>query len=134
MDITKPIPETASHHEEEFWQLVTEETVCVQHCAACGHNAYPPRLVCPNCYADEWDFQEIDGTGEVYGYTAIHRPSRPQYDDEVPIVSAIVDLPEGPRMMGAVDCDIDDIEVGMTVELRTSNLSNEDVRFIFDLL
>lgn len=133
MAVKKPVPDINSDHEQEFWNRVTNGELCVQHCHACGENNCPPRLVCPDCYSSDWEFQEIDGIGTVYGYTVIHRPSTPDFEDELPIVSAIVEVTEGPRIMGKVDCDPDDIETGTPVQLDPSNLNDDDVRITFEL-
>jgi uncharacterized OB-fold protein len=51
------------------------------------------------------------GTGEVYSYSIMRRA-------KVPYAIAYVRLTEGTTMMmNIVDCDFDDIQVGMPVEL-----------------
>jgi uncharacterized OB-fold protein len=41
------------------------------------------------------------------------------FRDELPYVIAMVDLEEGPRMMGAItDCDPDAVQIGMPVEVH----------------
>lgn len=134
MNIKKSVPDTSSDHEREFWNRVTEGELCVQHCHACGENNYPPRFVCPNCYSSNWSLQEIDGRGTVYGYTVIHRPSTPQFEDELPIVSAIVEVTEGPHIMGKINCTPDEIESGIPVEFNPSALDDDNVRISFDLV
>ena len=133
MRVNKPTPNADSIHEQAYWRRLEQDEVCVQHCHDCDRNAHPPRIVCPHCYSDDWEFQEIDGSGTVYGYTAIRRPSHPRYEEELPIVSAIIELPEGPRIMGVVDCEIDAIQTGDDVELDPSNLGDDDIRLVFDL-
>jgi uncharacterized OB-fold protein len=45
----------------------------------------------------------------------------------VPYVAAVVDLDEGPRMMtNVVDCDVDALEIGMSLQVLFQEIS-EDV-------
>lgn len=134
MPAKKPVPDVQSEHEQEFWDRMVDGEVCVQHCNDCGENVYPPRLRCPDCLSSDVNYQEISGKGTVRGYTIIHRPSLPKFQDEVPIVSAIVRLPEGPSMMGHVKCDPDQITAGDEVVVDTSNLGTDDVRLTFELV
>lgn len=131
MGVKKPIPESGSPFEDEYWQLLTDGKLGVQHCTDCGQNAHPPRGRCPVCYSENWEFHIATGEGTVYGYTEIHRPAHPKFDSELPIVSAIIELREGPRIMATIDCTMEDIEVGTAVKLDPSNLSEEDVRLHF---
>ena len=55
--------------------------------------------------------QEASGSGEVYSYSIMRRA-------EVPYAIAYVRLSEGATMMtNIVDCDFDEIKVGMPVRL-----------------
>lgn len=132
MPTNKPIPSTTTDHERRYWERVAEGDVCIVRCHACGAVSHPPRRYCPVCYADDWSFEPIEGTGTVYGYTCIHRPSR-RFETDAPIVSAVIELIEGPRLMGRVACDVTAIEVGSRVRLDTSVLSENNVRLTFEL-
>lgn len=124
----KPIPET-TRVTEEYWTRLSNGELTVQHCNDCGHLTFPPRLYCVECYSENWEYSPVEGIGDIYGYSIIHRPSSREY--EIPVVSGIVELEEGPRIMGRIDCDPAVIEVGMRVELDPSNLSGDDVRVTF---
>lgn len=128
----RPMPSATTDHEQQYWQRVADGDVCVLRCHACGSASHPPRRYCPDCYSDDWTFESIAGTGTIYGYTCIHRPTR-AFEADAPLVSAITTLDEGPRLMGRVDCDPAAIEVGSRVCLDTSALSSDDVRLVFEL-
>jgi len=58
------------------------------------------------------------GTGTVYTFSVVHRNDLPPFNERLPYVAAIVELDEGPRMMtNIVDCDVDEVSVGMAVEV-----------------
>ena len=69
------------------------------------------------------------GRGEVHAFCIHHSSPLPHLRDLVPVVTVLVDLEEGVRMMGFLDADPDPAAVrcGMAVdvELRTTG---SDVR------
>lgn len=132
MTTNKPIPSTATEHERRYWQRVATGDVCIVRCHTCGEASHPPRRYCPVCYSDDWTFESIEGTGTVYGYTCIHRPAK-RFEADAPVVSAIITLKEGPRLMGRLACDVDVIEVGSRVRLDSSTLSSKNVLLTFVL-
>ncbi|PSP32908.1 nucleic acid-binding protein [Halobacteriales archaeon QH_10_67_22] len=81
-----------------------------------GHGWLPPRRVCPDCGARELTETPFPDSGEVSTYTTIS-VATPQFSDDAPYVTAIVDF-------GAVQVtgllrgvDHDEVEVGMPVGL-----------------
>jgi uncharacterized OB-fold protein len=82
----------------------------------CGnaHGWLPPRRVCPDCGSRDLAETPLPDPGEVVTYTAVAVPT-PQFSEDAPYVTAIVDF-------GAVQVtgllrgvDPDDVEVGMSV-------------------
>lgn len=130
MTVEKSIPET-DPSVQEFWNRLTEGELCIQVCEDCAAKVFPPRKYCIECYSDNWQFEAVSGNATVYGYTVIHRASSREYD--VPVVSAIVELEEGPRVMGRVACEPNEISCGDDVIFDPSNLSESDVRVTFQL-
>ncbi|MCY3800288.1 MAG: OB-fold domain-containing protein [Chloroflexi bacterium] len=71
-------------------------------CAACDGLFMPPRLYCPECGSDERHEVSFTGRGMVRVWTAIHvGPTR--YEQEVPYTVVLVELEEGPRVMGRLE-------------------------------
>jgi uncharacterized OB-fold protein len=59
---------------------------------------------------------KLSGKGEVLTYTIIHVGSD-DFEEQIPYPIAIIQLDEGPRLTAQiVDCDNDDIHIGMRVE------------------
>ena len=71
----------------------------------------------------------MSGRGTVYSYTVAHRPPHPVLAEQCPLVIAIVELDEGPRMFSnLVDCDPDDVTVGMAVKAAFEPIDDSDLR------
>ena len=70
---------------------------------------------------------EASGKGEVYAFSVTYEGVEKAFKEDLPIVLAWIDLPEGIRMQtNIVDCDPKSIEIGMAVEV-TFKKATEDI-------
>jgi uncharacterized protein len=107
-----PAPDPVS---SEFWSAAFGGRLLIQHCPACGERQFYPRAVCMSC-GGEPDWEEVSGRGTVHTFTIIRQNYARPFRDELPYVVAIIELAEGPRMMGNVTgVAADDVYVGMEV-------------------
>jgi uncharacterized OB-fold protein len=81
-----------------FWDGAAAGELRIQRCGACGELRHPPGPMCPACGAARPGYVVAAGTGEVYSYVVQHHPPVP--GKQLPIVVALVQLPEGVRMTG----------------------------------
>jgi hypothetical protein len=69
---------------------------------------------------------EASGRGTVYSFTVIRQNYSRPFRDWIPYVVAIVELEEGPRVMtNVIDCDPDNVQVGMPVQARFEVVSDD---------
>ena len=74
-------------------------------CQECGAITVPPKMVCGKCASPALDIVELSGKGEIQTFTTVYiAPEGRQ--DEVPYVIVLVELGEGPWIMGNL-IDID---------------------------
>lgn len=99
-----------------FYEACAEGRLLIQECPKCAHRQFYPRPICTACGADPvW--LETGATGTVHTYTIVRQYLAPPFSDELPYVVAVVDLPEGVRMLGTVTgLDPEEIQVGLEVE------------------
>jgi uncharacterized OB-fold protein len=110
----KPLPEK-DPVSGAFWSAAAEGRLLYQQCPSCGHRQFYPRALCTACGADpEW--AEASGRGTVHTFTVVRQQGARAWRDEVPYVVAIIELEEGPRMMGNVTgCPVEEVTIGMPV-------------------
>ena len=80
----------------------------------------PPAPFCFNCRAQEVEWIDHDGAGEIYSFTVIRHAVIPQVAEALPFVAAVVELPGtgGCRLVGnVVDCDPGAVRIGLPVTL-----------------
>ena len=81
-----------------FWDGTAAGELRIQRCGGCGALRHPPGPTCPACGAARPGYLVAAGTGEVYSYVVQHHPPVP--GKQMPLVVALVALPEGVRMVG----------------------------------
>ncbi len=87
-------------------------------CGDCGRVSYPPRRICPACRSTDAETIELSHEGRIVTYTVVHVPPD-AFLMEAPYALAVVETPEGARMMVQVaDCDPASVEAGMMVALE----------------
>jgi uncharacterized OB-fold protein len=113
---TRPLPDPDGEGVAYF-EACSRGELLVQECPTCGHRQFFPRAICTACGGDpEW--LPTQGTGLVHTFTIMRQYGQQPFKDLAPYVVAIVELPEGPKMMGNItDCDPDDVHIGMPVEV-----------------
>ncbi|HKT75120.1 MAG TPA: OB-fold domain-containing protein [Sphingobium sp.] len=123
-------PPLSSQDYDFFYEGIARGELLVQRCGGCDGLRNPPSPVCPTCHSLDWSTVALGGEGVVHSYTVHHHPPLPDY--AVPHPIAIVDMPEGVRMVGAMD-GTDPAAMAIGQRVRTQYVTRGDVpgfRFI----
>jgi uncharacterized protein len=100
-----------------FWDGTAAGELRIQRCGGCGVLRHPPGPMCPACGAARPGYVVAAGTGEVYSYVVQHHPPVP--GKELPIVVALVALPEGVRMIGELlGAGPEQVRIGLPVRVE----------------
>lgn len=87
-------------------------------CSGCGRVQLPARAICPDCRGTDMEHVMLSRKGRVVTATVIHVPPD-EFLMEAPYAMAIVETPEGARMMiQIVDCEPSSVHPGMEVGLE----------------
>ena len=68
-------------------------------CKQCGTITVPPKIACGNCASTDLDIMELSGNGKIQTFTTVFVPPEGR-EDECPYVILLVELDEGPWIMG----------------------------------
>ncbi|MFD9942209.1 bifunctional MaoC family dehydratase N-terminal/OB-fold nucleic acid binding domain-containing protein [Nonomuraea sp. NPDC059023] len=119
-----PLKPAVNRDTQFFWDGVKLGELRVQSCADCGELRHPPGPICPACRSANRGHIVARGEGTVYSYVVHHNPPVP--GRETPFVVAVVELPEGVRIVGnIVDCPVDAVGIGMTVRATFRAMDDE---------
>ena len=125
MATEKPLPQINSD-TQPFWDGCRKHELRFQKCVACDHVRWPPSMICPECYDSRTEWIKAVGKGVVYTYAVYHRAFHPAFKDDLPYVSAVVELEEGPHLLtNIIGCRPDDVRCDMPVEVVWEDVIEE---------
>ena len=111
-----------------YWEAARRHELLLQRCTTCGRHLFHPRATCPSCGSDQLTWEPVSGEGVVYSYTVARRPTHSAFAAQVPMVIAIVELVEGPRLTtNIVGCDPAAVSIGMPVVVDYIDGDDTDV-------
>jgi uncharacterized OB-fold protein len=127
----KYVPRPEGINLEFHLPAVATGMLHIQRCAECGTWRHPPRWYCPSCHSGRWSFEPVSGRGHLYSMAINHFTVDRAWIDEVPYVTAVVELEEGPRVVGAFrGLPADQVEIGMPV-IVTPEPRGDDFAFLW---
>jgi uncharacterized OB-fold protein len=74
----------------EFYDNLKAGRFTTTKCKKCGHVAYPPRIICPECYSEELEYIDLPKKGKVIVFTEQLRGVPLGF--EAPLIHAWIDL------------------------------------------
>ena len=124
----KPLPRVTSL-TRPFWEAAAQKRLVIQRCTKCEEYVWCPRPACTECGCDQLTWTPVSGRGSVFSFTVIRQViarGANAFEKEIPYVVAWIDLDEGPRLCSnVVDCPLDQIVIGMPVEVLFEEASPE---------
>ncbi|MHB8439285.1 MAG: Zn-ribbon domain-containing OB-fold protein [Acidimicrobiales bacterium] len=135
VDPRPPKPRPAPHPEPEaapYWRAAHDGSLLVQRCGTCSNTQLYARSLCVACHGTHLSWEPASGRATVYSFTVIRQQYQRPFRDWVPYVVALVDLEEGPRLMtNIVDCDPEEVHIGMPVMARFEPVSDDAALALF---
>ena len=111
---------------QEFWDQCRQHRLVLRRCLDCRSFYHPPSPNCPECASSNLEWVESQGKGKVYTYVITRQPVNPAFRERLPWGVVEVELEEGVHLISnLVDCDADDIEIGMEVEVVFEAVNDE---------
>lgn len=106
---------------DAFQEHLDEQKLMGSRCRSCDALHLPPRSVCPACYGEEMNWEELTGKGKLAAFTTVHIAPTSMieagYGRDNPYCVGIVELDEGPsisaQILGVDPTRPEDIEIGM---------------------
>ena len=123
MSYDKPLPQPNADNKP-FWEGCKAHELRFQKCLNCDHIRWPPSIICPKCYSREFEWIQADGRGRVYTFVVYHQAYDPAFEKDVPYVTAVIELEEGPHLLSnVVGCRPDEVQCDMPVEVTWEDVS-----------
>ena len=96
---------------KDYNEALKDNRILGVKCASCGAVTTPPKMACPNCEGADLAVHQLQGEGKIRTFTTVYVAAEGR-EDEVPYVIVIVEMAEGPWIMGNLD-GVDPAATGM---------------------
>jgi len=87
-------------------------------CQQCGWTDFQLAAKCPRCHGDVSQ-STFAGTGKIATFTVIRYPPK-GFENQSPYVVAIIEIENGPRVVGRVSGSGDEVKIGSAVALKSN--------------
>ena len=57
--------------DRPYWEGARERRLVLQRCAGCGVYSAQPRVICPSCHGDVFDWRQVSGRGMLHSYSIV---------------------------------------------------------------
>ncbi|MEJ7584847.1 MAG: OB-fold domain-containing protein [Acidimicrobiales bacterium] len=116
-----------------FWAATRERRLVLPWCRVCERAHWFPREFCPFCLGTDLEWREASGNGVVYAVSVMSGPANPFMEGRAPSVVALIDLPEGVRMMSnVVSAAPEEVAVGQAVRVSWEPLTDGRHLVVFE--
>ncbi|MDK1023269.1 MAG: Zn-ribbon domain-containing OB-fold protein [Gammaproteobacteria bacterium] len=127
MAYDKPIPRP-SPHTMPFWEGTKNGKLMLPRCTHCNRVHWYPRHICPFCHSTALEWIEGSGEGRLHTFAVQHRAFG-GWAEEIPFVTAYIDLDEGDRMLtvlrGVDPENPESIRIGSRVKVEFEQADND---------
>ena len=115
-EFAAPLPSPTSD-SLPFWQAARQGKLLLPRCDHCDQGYfYYPRAACPTCLSADLQWGELSGNATLFTYAVAQTPTHPAFSSAEPLIIAVAELAEGPRMStNIVDCPVEALTIGMSL-------------------
>ena len=120
LDLTAlQLPIQPSPDAAPFWEALERDEIVLPWCGECDRPFWYPRSVCPSCGSRDIRWHAATGCGEIHAFCIHHVSPLPHMKELLPVVTVLVELDEGVRMMGFLNADWtpDAVRCGLAVHI-----------------
>lgn len=124
----KPVIQTWG---KRFWDDAEKGIFSIQKCDDCGKTNFFPKKICPHCGSENIGWTESTGKGKIYTFCCEKKEYvKLRYGEDEPKIIAMIELDDGCRYVtNIVDCNPEDVHIGMPVEVAFREVGSEGDQF-----
>ena len=122
----KPIP-VPQGESDYYWEKTKEEELWLRKCNECQQAYFYPRDISPCCFSKDTTWIQASGKATLFTYGIVHRAPHAGFAEDVPFVTAIVKLEEGPKMPTNIVMDNptpEKLQIDMPLEVVFESVSD----------
>ena len=123
----RPLP-VAQPESDRYWEGTRSGELWLQRDTETGSYQFYPRAVNTISPGAPMEWVRASGNGTLFTFAIVHAPPHPAFVDDVPYITAIVELEEGPKVPArivGVDPEPENLEIGMALNAVYTEVSEE---------
>jgi uncharacterized protein len=113
---------------QPFWDAALKEQLTAPKCTQCGTFKWTPeQRFCANCMSQDFEWVDLPGTGTLYSFIVVRHPLRPDMQEYVPYIPAVIEPDGAPgiRMTSnVVNVEPEDVACDMKLKVVWSRVSD----------
>ena len=121
----RPLP-VAQPESDRYWEGAKSGELWLQRDTASGGYQWYPRAINTITPGAPLEWVQASGNGTLFTFAIVHAPPHPGFVDEVPYITAIVELEEGPKVAAnlvGVEPEPGNLSIGMAVKAVYTEVS-----------
>lgn len=100
-----------------FYEYLREGRFTTTRCTVCGHQAFPPRVICPECLSEDLEWVDLPTEGNVKVVT--EEEVGVPLGFETPLIHALIELEEKLTLFTRIiNCEVGQLQEGDRVKLH----------------
>ncbi len=123
----KPVP-APQVESDIYWQGAKNHELWLRNCNDCGNAYFYPRDISPCCFSRNTGWRQASGNATLFTYAIVHRAPHMGFVGDVPFVTALVELEEGPIMPTNIVMDDptpENLQIGMPLEVIFEDITDD---------
>ena len=124
---SKPLP-TPQVESDVYWQKAKEHELWLRYDNDAQQYYFYPRDISPITFSRNTEWRQVSGKATLYTYAIVHRAPHPGFVEDVPFVTALVELDEGPIMPTNIVMDDptpEKLVIGMPLEVVFEDVTDD---------
>lgn len=126
-----PLEDAKMTEISQFYQNLKQGKLTTTKCKKCGQLLWPPRIACPNCFSNEFDWVDLGMEGELYAFTEIRIGAPLGFAQDAPFCTGLIKI-RGLTISSRIDnAKYDQLKIGDKLQLKIVELGDGRVFFRF---
>lgn len=131
----RPVPDVKWPLVQPFWEAAARHELRIQRCQQCGTFRWYPTYTCPKCFIRGGEWALIRGDGRLFSWAVVRQAFLEGMENDVPIVTAIVELPEADNVRFVtrmVNCASEELRIGQRVRVAFQQIPDGPTLPVFE--
>jgi len=129
-----PLEDSKTTEISQFFQNLKKGQLTTTKCKKCAQLLWPPRILCPNCFSNEFEWVDLGTEGELYAFTEVRIGAPLGFVQDVPFCVGLVKI-SGLLLSTRIDnAKYDQLKIGDKVQLKVVELEDGRVFYRFAII